>query len=100
MKTIELKNQQDWIIILDNEDEKIQYVFTDVIYSKLESIIVEADFDLDYPLFQGPHLNATNLKLLGFRGKGCKKCIQSLNANGFSAPTIETIGFEGNPFGE
>ena len=49
MKTIELKNQQDWFIILDAEHEKIQYIFTDEIYSKLESIIVEADFALDYP---------------------------------------------------
>ena len=94
MKIIELKNQQDWFIILDAEHEKIQYIFTDEIYSKLESIIVEADFALDYPLMDGPHLNAPNLKLLGFRGQGCKKCIQSLNENGFSAPIIETIGFE------
>lgn len=94
MKTIELKNQQDWIIILDDEHEKIQYVFTDEIYSKLESIIIEADFDLDYPLLEGPRLNAPNLRLLGFRGEGCKKCIQRLNENGFSAPVVETIGFE------
>ena len=94
MKTIELKNQKDWFIILDDERERIQYVFTDEIYSKLESIIVEADFALDYPLMDGPHLNAPNLKLLGFRGQGCKMCIQSLNRNGFSAPIIETIGFE------
>lgn len=95
MKTIELKNQQDWFLIQDDENERIQYVFTDEIYSKLESIIVESDFALDYPLLEGPCLNAPNLKLLGFRGKGCKMCIQSLNRNGFSAPTIETIGFEG-----
>jgi Leucine-rich repeat (LRR) protein len=94
MKTIDLKNQQDWFLIDDNENEKTQYVFTDEIYSKLEAIIVEADFALDYPLLLGPHLYAPNLKLLGFRGKGCKMCIQSLNRNGFSAPNIVAIGFE------
>jgi len=98
MKTIDLKNQQDWFLIDDNENEKTQYVFTDEIYSKLEAIIVIAIFPfgpfLKGPLLQGSHLNAPNLKLLGFRGKGCKKCIQSLNRNGFSAPTIEAIGFE------
>jgi hypothetical protein len=94
MKTFELINQQDWFIIFDDERERIKYVFKDEIYSKLESIIVEADFALDYPLMDGPHLNAPNMKLLGFRGRGCKMCIQSLNRNGFSAPIIDTIEFE------
>jgi hypothetical protein len=94
MKAIELKNQQDWFLIDDNENEKTQYVFTDEIYSELETIIVAADFALDYPLLLGPHLYAPNLKILGFRGQGCKICIHRLNIHGFSAPNIETIGFE------
>jgi len=94
VKTIELKNQQDWFIIHDNENEKTRYIFSDEIYSNLESIIIVANFSLDYPLLQGSLLNAPNLKLLGFRDEGCKKCIQNLNENGFLAPLIETIGFE------
>lgn len=94
METIELKNQEDWIIFHYDEHDKIQYVFTDEVYSKLESIIVSADFPLDYPFLAGPHLNAPNLRLLGFRGEGCRQSIRRLNLNGVYAPTIEGVGFE------
>ena len=94
MKSNELKDEQDWIIFHDDENEKNQYIFTDENYLKLLSVIVFADFALDYPLLEGPHQNAPNLNLLGLIGKGCINSIQNINENGISAPILENIYFD------
>jgi len=96
MKTIELNDEQDWFIMLDDENEKTKYVFSDEVYSKLESVLIfdTNGSEIDFPLIEGPLLKAPNLKILGFIGKGCNKCIQSLNENGISAPILESISFD------
>lgn len=96
MKTIELKNEKSWEIIIDDPTEKTKYIFSDIVYTELETILVidMTNSNLDYLLLEGPHLNAPNLKELHFFGQGCSKCVQGLNENGISAPILESISFD------
>jgi len=91
MKIIELKDEQHWFINLDDENEKIQYVFTDEVYLKLERIAIITANPVDYPLIVGPKLNAPNLKDLDFMGEGSEMCFKGLNENGICAPILESI---------
>jgi hypothetical protein len=97
MKIIELNDEKFWEIIIEDPSEKTTYTFSDKVYTELETIFVidMTNSNFDYLLLEGPHLNAPNLKYLGFDGQGCRKCIQNLNENGISAPILESIDFMG-----
>lgn len=96
MKTIELKNEKSWEIIIEDTSEKTTYTFSDKVYTELETIFIidMTNSNLDYLLLEGPHLNAPNLKYLGFYGQGSRKCVQGLTKNGVSAPMLESISFD------
>jgi hypothetical protein len=96
MKTIELNDEKSWEIMIEDPTEKTKYVFSDKVFTELETIFVIdiMNTTIDYPFLEGPFLNAPNLKELVFYGQGCRFVIQKIIENGISAPILESIGFD------
>jgi len=93
MKTIELIDEELWMIEVPDNDEKVKYILSDQVYNKLELISINAYSSIDYLFFEGTKLNAPNLKFLVISGEGSKSCFQLLYNIVLSSDLIEEIYF-------
>ena len=64
MKTIELEDEESWVTGIQENSEKVKYVISEKVYSKLGGIIIISYCSVDFQLFQGIELNAPNLEIL------------------------------------
>jgi hypothetical protein len=93
MKTIELQDEEFWMIEFHEDSEKMKYVFSDKVYSNLEMISIFADSSSNYPCFEGPILNAPNLKYLSLSGDCALSCLQIMYQTILSYPSFQEIHF-------
>ncbi len=64
MKTIELEDEEGWNIEIQENAEKIKYLISEKVNSKLGIIQVFAYSSVDFQIVEGIELNAPNLELL------------------------------------
>ena len=69
MKTIELKDEEGWILGFERTEEQIKYLITQDEYPKMEEFFISKVYDIDLPEFEGDVLQLPNVRVLGLDGK-------------------------------
>jgi Leucine-rich repeat (LRR) protein len=90
MKTIDIPDNKEIILGME-EGEKINYVFWDKVYSKLESLVIISELE-DFSLhFEGAKFDVPNLKEFCLYGKFALSIFQNTSEDFLCAPLLEEM---------
>lgn len=95
MKTLEIQDDNSIFIgiSMKEEKDKINYVFLDKVYSKVESLLILSDY-MDFSLhFEGDKFDVPNLKELNLVGKFALNIFQNMREDFLYAPVLEKMYF-------
>lgn len=95
MKTLEIQDDNTILIGIPKKEEKdkINYVFLDKVYSKVESLLILSDY-MDFSLhFEGNKFDVPNLKELNLVGKFALNIFQNKREDFLYAPVLEKMYF-------
>jgi Leucine-rich repeat (LRR) protein len=94
MKTIELADEECWWIDVAENTEKVKYVISEKVYSKLGMIILYSSCSVDFQIFEGIELNAPNLELISIEEQS-QSNIPVFEGIKFNTPKLKMISLNG-----